>query len=145
MDKAQLFKPPADVQTEATVDLPTGGQVGVRALSREEQLKAIKQDDVTAEGMPKFERTAIIESRIVAAGMVDPEMTEAEVRRWQKVPGRGADVQAVSVRIQELSGMLEGSAKAAYKSDGRGPEPGVRALPGSEAGDDGGPAPVGDE
>lgn len=145
MDKAQLLKPPPDVEIAATVPLPSGGQVGVRGLSRDEQLRAVKQDDVTADGMPRFERTAIIESRIVAAGMVDPVMTPDEVREWQKVPGRASDVNAVSVRIQELSGMMPDSQKEAYKSVPSEPEPGVRALPGAGAGDDGRPAPSGDE
>ncbi len=114
MDKTELFEPAPGC--EAIVDLPSGGKVAVRGLSRDEQLHAIKQEDVTAEGMPKFERTAIIESRIVAAGMVDPPMTPEEVRRWQKVRGKAADVAEVSTRIQQLSGMLPGADKEAYKS-----------------------------
>lgn len=142
MDKASLFEPAPDA--EDTVPLRGGGEVTVRGLSRDEQLHAVKQDDVTAQGMPRFERTAIIESRIVAAGMVNPTMTPEEVRRWQKVPGKAADVNAVSIRIQELSGMLEDAPKSGVQAVPGAAGPGVRALPGGQAGDDGGPAADGD-
>jgi hypothetical protein len=139
VDKELLFKPPETVATEDVVAI-SDGEVLVRGLSRDEQLKAVKQDDVTADGMPRFERTAIIEARVVAAGMVDPAMTEAEVRQWQRVPGRAADVDAVSTRIQRLSGMVPQAAKEAYKSVRGESGAGVRVLPGAEAGHDGGRA-----
>lgn len=114
MDKESLLRPPPDTDLADVVPLPSGGTVSVRGLSRDEQLHAVKQDDITTAGMPRFERTAVIESRVVAAGMVDPQMTADEVRQWQQVPGRAADVSAVSVRIQELSGMLEAAPKATF-------------------------------
>jgi hypothetical protein len=108
--KASLFQPIADGPEEVT--LTTGQKIKVRGLSRNEQLQAVKSEDITANGMPRFERTAIIEARIVAAGMVEPKLTFDEVRKWQQVPGRAADINAVSTKIQELSGMLPGAPKS---------------------------------
>jgi hypothetical protein len=135
MDKDLLFKPRLP---EADVDLPGVGTVRVRGLSRSEQLLAVKQGDIDAAGNVNITRVEAIERRMLVFGMVDPQLTDDEVKRWQRA-APGGELEPVTRKIQELSGMLEGADKAAYKSLRGGPEAGIRVLPGDEAGrDDGG-------
>lgn len=130
MDKDLLFKARLP---EDDVDLPGVGIVRVRGLNRDESIAVAKIVDL-----------ADRERHMLAIGLVDPRMSVSEVKRWGQA-ATGGELEKVSRRIGELSGMLEGADKAAYKSDGDGPEPGVRALPGAEVGDDGGSATGGDE
>ena len=126
--KARLLKPRVP---EGTVDLEIG-TVRVRGLSRGEVFMTQQ-----AKGVEASER------KIVAIGMVDPEMTEDEVRQWQRSSPAG-EMEAVVDKISELSGLnksAEKRAMASFRDDG----PGVRVLPGAEAGDDGGPTPGADE
>lgn len=129
MDKELLFKPRLP---EADVDIPGVGTVRVRGLSRVEAMLVQK-----AQGVDATER------RILAYGMVDPEMTEVEVARWQKSSVAG-EIEPVSRKIAELSGMLDNSAKEAVKEFEANPDSEFRVLPGAEAGHDGGPASDGD-
>lgn len=130
MDKELLFKPRLP---EANVDVPGVGVVRVRGLSRIEALhvQAAKGPEAT-------------ERRILALGMVDPPLTEAEAGQWQRASAAG-EIELVSTRIAQLSGMAPESAKEAVKEFEANPDAEFRVLPGSEAGDDGGSAPVGDE
>lgn len=106
MDKAVLLK---GYLPEADVELPSGaGTVRVRGLSRIEAIrmnKAIEKDTEAQES----------EDLAIAIGMIDPRMTEAEVRDW-----RGntvaADIQAVAVKISQLSNMDEKAGKDAGSS-----------------------------
>ncbi len=128
--KARLLKPRLP---EADVDVPGVGVVRVRGLNRAEAMRV-----QSANGTEATER------RIVAFGMVDPPMTEAEVGQWQRAAPAG-DLEAVSNKIAELSGMLAESAKEAMKTFEAAPDEAFPVLPGPEAGDDGGSAPGGDE
>lgn len=131
MDKALLLAPRLP---EGTVDIPGIGQVRVRALNRAEAM--------AVQGRKGSEAT---ERLVITLGLLDPaDMTEAEVGQWMKAATAG-ELEPVANKIAELSGLLEGSAKAAYKSDGGGSDAGVRDVPGEGATDDGGPAPDGDE
>ncbi len=130
MDKELLFK---ERLPEDDVELPGVGTVRVRGLNRDEAMSVGKIDD-----------PAMKDRHIIAIGMVDPRMSVSDVARWGKASVAG-ELEKVSRRIGELSGLLEGADKAAYKSAGDGSDAGVRTLPGAEAGDDGGPAPGGDE
>lgn len=130
MDKALLFEPRLP---EEDFPIPGVGTVRVRGLNR---------DETVAVG--KLEDAAERDRHIIAIGMVDPKLSVSEVKRWGSA-ATGGELEKVSRKIAELSGMLEGSDKTAYKSDGDGPGAGVRALPGDEAGDDGGPAEGGTE
>lgn len=130
MDKEALFRPRLP---EDDVEVPGVGTVRVRALSRIEAMHV-----QAANGPEATER------RILAAGLVDPTLTEAEAGKWQKAAPAG-ELEPVTTRIAELSGMAPDSDKETYKSFRDEPDAGVRALPGAEAVDDGGPAPVGDE
>lgn len=128
--KARLLKPRLP---EDTVEIPGVGTVRVRALNRAESMMV--------QGANGLEAT---ERRIVALGMVDPSMTEAEVGQWQKA-SPGGEIDAVSNKIAELSGLLDGAAKEQYKSLRDGSDARVRVLPGAEAGDDGGQPAGADE
>lgn len=140
MDKDLLFKSRLD---EADVDIPGVGTVRVRGLSRVEVIamrKATDNDPDTLDG----KRALVIERKLIAAAMVDPKLTESEVARWQDAAPAG-ELEPVTARISELSGMVEGASKSGVPGDGGGPGPGVRTLPGDEAVDDGGRAQVTDE
>ena len=101
-DKNLLLQPRLP---EDTVDIPGVGTIRVRALSRAEvdQLRELKDDNAAAERM------------ILAAGLVDPKLTEAEVGQWQQAATHG-EVNAVAEVIGQLSGLYEGADKEAYKS-----------------------------
>lgn len=114
MDKAALLAAAAGALPTEEVPIPGVGTVTVRGLSRAESLIVGKaQGDPTA-----TERT------MLRLGMVEPKMTEGDLREWLAV-APNAHVDPISKAIARLSGMLEDSAKAAYKSDGDGSEPGV--------------------
>jgi len=101
-----LTRTVADFDVE-DVTLQDGSDVGVRQISRAEYLHAAKGVDDDGKVDPvKFER------RIIAAGMVEPEMDEHEVAAWQKIPGAGQDVAAVLDKIMTWSGFREGAAKS---------------------------------
>ena len=83
------------------------GDVVVRALIRDE---AIAVQELTSMG----DR----DNLIIALGMVDPTMTVDDVGAWAASAPAG-EISKVSTRIGQMSGMLEDSGKAAYKSTGR--------------------------
>lgn len=129
--KAKLLTPWLE---EDDVELPGVGTVRVRALNRLEVMKVQRANgDIAA-----------TERIIVASGMVNPAMTEAEVARWQK-GRRGGEVGRVSDRIAELSGMTEDAGKQRTKEFIADPALEFRTVPGAEAVDDGGAAAGGDE
>ena len=102
VDKEALFAPRLP---EDDVEIPGVGTVRVRGLSRGEVFeinKLRRKDDDTGED---------IERRTIAVGMVDPEMTLADVQRWQAASPAG-ELERVARRIQELSGMADDAAKA---------------------------------
>lgn len=90
MDKAVLLK---GFLPERDVELPSGlGTVRVRGLSRQEAVKVTDDDNW------------VMERRALAAGMLDPKMTEDEVDQWRAV-AVAADVQAVAKAISDMSNM----------------------------------------
>lgn len=101
MDKDLLFKPRLP---EEDYEIPGVGTVRIRGLNRVEAMHV-----QAANGPEATER------RIMSLGMVDPTLTEAEVGQWQKASAAG-EIEAVSTKIAELSGMLPGADKEAYKS-----------------------------
>lgn len=89
---------------ERELDVPGVGTVRIRGLSRAEILAA---QALTADGaMERF---------VVAAGLVDPQLTEDEVDVWRRNVTHG-EVGLVFAVIEELSGLGEDAAKAEYKS-----------------------------
>jgi len=129
VDKETLFAPAANTPSgmpEDDVPLPSrGGSVRVRGLSRDEAL--------AVRGI-KHEATA--ERVILSYAMVDPPMTQEEVGRWQKASIAG-EMEDVTDKVSELSGLSDGAAKEVVKELVADPDAEFRALPGSEAGDAG--------
>lgn len=125
IDKAKLLK---SRLAETTVDIPGIGTVRVRGLSRAEALAA-----------QNLKGAAAIERRMLALALVDPVMTEAEVGEWQAAAPAG-ELEPVTDKIQELSGMTQGAAKEAYRAFEEDPDAEFRVLPRAETGDDGGGA-----
>lgn len=123
MDKELLFK---SRLPEADVDIAGVGTVRVRGLSRVEAMHVQAANGVEA-----------VERRILALGLVDPELTEAEVGQWQKA-SIASELEPVAQKIAELSGILPESAKEAVKSFRGESGDGVRILLSGEASDAGG-------
>lgn len=111
VDKAALLA--GGQLPEDDVDMPGVGTIRVRGLNRAEAM-AVQ----AANG------TAATERKILAFGMVEPELTEAEVGQWQKASLAGA-IEVVSRKIAALSGMLDDSAKEAVKTFREGSGDGV--------------------
>lgn len=84
------------------VPLPGGKVVRVRGLSRFELM---------ANGMGT-EDSALIERRNVAACLVEPKMTVAQVEQWQKRSKAGGAFRVLSTKIRDLSGVAEGADKS---------------------------------
>jgi hypothetical protein len=83
-----------------------GDSVIVRALSRAEVMdlrKTLKDDEDTS--------NLEFESKVIAAGMVEPQMSIKDVKVWQKSSPAG-ELDAVVTAIMELSGMGEGAQKS---------------------------------
>lgn len=77
------------------VALPAFGfDVTIRGLTRAEALRVV--------GKPLAADEA--ERKLIAMAMVDPVMTEDDVRRWQKVAPAG-QLQPIETAIRELSGL----------------------------------------
>lgn len=123
MDKDLLFKPRL---TEEEMELPGLGVIRVRALSQHE-----------AHLVEQTKGTEARERVILRHGMVDPALTEAEVGRWQKAASAG-EVTRVALKVAELSGMLDGADKEAYKSLRSESGAGVPVPTGARSEDDGG-------
>ena len=130
MDKALLFTPRLP---EAEVTLPGIGVVRVRGLSRIEALHMNSVKGVEA-----------IERRMVVLGMLDPVLTDDEVKQWQRASIAG-ELEAVTDTIAALSGMGKDSPKQAYADFRDETGSGERVLSGAEAGDDSVSSPGGDE
>jgi hypothetical protein len=82
------------------VEIGDGETVEVRGLNRHEAIAAGEIDD-------KTERDAYI----TATGMVDPKMTIEDVKTWGEQDAGGI-LERVSLRIGELSRMVEGAGKS---------------------------------
>lgn len=96
--KARLLSP--RVETDE-VEIPGIGTVKVRGLSRGEVFAVQK----VAKG------TGDMECKILARALIDPEMTEDEVRQWQDASPAG-ELERVSDRVNQLSGLSEGAEKS---------------------------------
>jgi hypothetical protein len=105
MDKEALF---VDRLPQDDVEVPGLGTFRVRALSRAE-----------AQRLESAPTLGDKERIVLSCGVVDPALTEADAKRWLASATFG-EVDPVMRRIAQLSGLLEDSAKAAYKSDGDG-------------------------
>lgn len=104
MDKSKLLK---SRLPEAEVEIEGVGKVRVRGLTRAEVLAVRKATD--SENMDG-DRALVLERKLLAKAMVDPELTEAEVREWQECVTPG-ELEPVIEKLQELSGLLKESPK----------------------------------
>jgi len=90
---------------EDKVDIAGVGTVTVRGLNRKEALAVRESGDDPSDQEPW----------IIHFGMVEPALSIDDAREWIKVAPAG-ELQELTVRIAELSGMAEGQAKDATKS-----------------------------
>lgn len=95
-------------RTDRTEEVDLGeGTVTVRGLIRAEITRA----RAIAGKASKENQVAIMDNHMIAAGLVDPEMTVEEVAAWLEQAPAG-DAVAVLGTIQELSGLAEGAQKS---------------------------------
>jgi hypothetical protein len=128
--KASLITPHLK---EDDVQIDGVGTVRVRALNRAEVL------------MLQRHNGGARERKMVALGMVDPVMTEAEVGAWTLASPSG-ELEAVTIRIAQLSGLAvtqdDGTTskpdKEVYEEFEDDPNAEFRVLPGAETVNDGG-------
>lgn len=103
IDKAAILGRDTVSGTE-TITLDGVGEVIVRGLSRAEAIAVQQTDDVA--------RRDVL---IAAYGLVEPEMTAEDVAAWQRIPGAGRELEQLTMKVAELSGMLEGQPKEVVK------------------------------
>lgn len=101
MDKASLFQARLP---EDSYEIPGVGTVRFRALTRGEALEVVGKE------LPYDE----MERRLLSMAMVDPKLTEDEVRQWQAASPAG-ELEPICSAIQALSGLEEAAAKGAYQ------------------------------
>ena len=121
-DKELLFKPRLP---EADVDVPGIGTVRVRGLTRTEAMSTTRGIKSEADAT---ERRALIERRMLAIGLVDPVLTEDEVRRWQDASPAG-ELEPVTDKINQLSGNTPTAEKEAYVEFEESPDVEFRLPP----------------
>lgn len=103
MDKSKLLS-----KRLSTKEIRIGNDedtVTIRSLSREDALKVTHKEMAVAE----------LERFVLSRTMVDPEMSEDDVREWQRNSDAG-EIQSVFEEVLRLSGLTKDSGKAAYKS-----------------------------
>ena len=136
LDKGALT---AQSMSEDDVDLGRG-KVRVRGMSRGETLRLQQAKEAgQIKDMGAWER------RMVSLCLLAPTMTEIEVGEWQEADAAGGDLQLVTEKIRDLSGLSEDADKSGVPDVRDEPGDGVRVLPGDEAEHDGGPASGADE
>lgn len=86
---------------EETIDIPGVGEVRVRGLSRGEVLLLQKSSSNPTQ----------LEQKVVAIGMVEPQLTDKEVGAWQKASSSG-EIERVVDAINRLSGLGQGAQKS---------------------------------
>jgi len=102
--KAALLAGEAGVETTGKVET-YAGTVTVRALTRSEVLHLNTGRELGEIDIAGFER------KMVALAMVDPVMTEAEVKVMQDHPAGGV-LGPITDKISELSGLSQGADKS---------------------------------
>lgn len=112
------------------------GKVRVRGMSR---LEVMAMDNLKAKGI--LADTAAGERYMLARTMVAPKMTEAQIETWQHEPA-GGDLEKVTTRIAELSGLGKGAEKSGVPESAERSDARIRVLPSDQAGHDSEFAPV---
>lgn len=101
IDKETLFKSRTG---EQEIEIDGVGSVRIRALTRAEVL-SIKGREFDA---------ADLERKLLAMAMLEPKLTEDEVKQWQEASTAG-ELQEVADAVIKLSGMEKIAAKEAYR------------------------------
>lgn len=109
---------------EDDVTLDNGRVVRVRGLSRWETLKGKDVDD-----------RVLWEAYVVSTGMVTPAMTAEQVEGWQKT-SLPAELEPVTDRIAELSGMDDGAERRIVRELVEDEAAQFRAVPSGSAEND---------
>lgn len=91
------------------VDLPGGGQVKVRALTRDEVLASQDEYEDDAAGRDSY---------IVATALVEPVMSVEDVQAWGSA-GAAGDLVAITEKVAELSGLKQGAPKSGVPRTGK--------------------------
>lgn len=118
--KARLLKPRLG---EDTVEIDGVGMVRVRALTRAEVLR------ITPLKMAAREREMLV------LGMVEPRMSEDDVRAWTKASPSG-ELEKVTICIAKLSGLTVAVEKKVYQEFEEEDGAEFRLLPSAGAGRD---------
>jgi hypothetical protein len=103
MDKSKLLS-----KRIRTVEVPIGEDgetVTIRSLSREQALHIANK---------KMEMD-VAERYVLSRALVDPELSEADVKTWQENSEAG-EIQVVFEAVTRLSGLTKDAGKDAYKS-----------------------------
>ncbi len=93
--------------TEVDHVLPSGRRVRIRALARAEVLR------IQTIGKDK---ALELERETIAAGLVEPRMTPAQVSKWQAADRAGGDIGKLMEAIRDLSGLGQGAEKSGVPS-----------------------------
>lgn len=110
---ALLAGDPADAEEE-TREVPShAGTIVVRGLTRKEVLTFKGAHDRNEIDVAEYER------QMIAAAMITPKMTIAEVEKWQEIDKAGGTMGKVADAIAELSKMQEGADKSGVPSPRR--------------------------
>lgn len=97
----------ARTKGQHVVDLPGGGQVTVRALSRDEVLAS--QDEFADDPAGR-------DSYIVATALVEPALSFDDVQQWG-ANGAAGDLVAITEAVAEISGLKQGAQKSRVPAD----------------------------
>ena len=114
---------------ERTVTLDGVGELRVRALSRAEAIRLKDFAEKTAEG----------ESLVLKLGVVDPVLSDDDVRAWRDA-APAEEIETVLGAILDMSGLTPAERRATKASFPAGSGSAARVPPGPGARDDGGPA-----
>ena len=90
---------------EEEVEIPGVGAVRVRPLTRAEALR-VRGEELDV---------AVMEQRLIAAALVEPKLTEAEVAQWQESAPAG-ELEPVINAIVRLSGLTVEAPKEAMRT-----------------------------
>lgn len=126
----------ADDIVEQDVDVPAwGGSVRIRSLSMQQaaNINRLSQRRDPRTGKDEQDQGLLV-AWLLTEGLVEPKLSIADA---SALLGKSAKAVSVIVTaINEASGLSDTAVTEADKSNGTGPAPGVRVLPGSGIGDD---------
>jgi phosphoribosylformylglycinamidine (FGAM) synthase-like enzyme len=105
VNKEALFKPRL---SEETFEIEGLGEVRIRSLSRSEMLKIRNKRQEGALEVVEMERL------LLSTALVEPALTEDEVRQWQDASAAG-ELEPITRAIMRISGLEDAAPKDAVK------------------------------